>query len=496
MQTLQRKAQAWRRASRSPTSASKVPTLTEYWQARYPRYDLAAHIKLMIEALENLGPDEGLIITMPPRHSKTETVKAWVEWMVGQNPTCETMYASYSVRLARTSSRSIRNEIATGLAFPKFFPSVALAEDAQGATDWGTAQGGMFRAAGVGGSITGMGAYLAVIDDPMKGRKEAESEVTRENVWNWFTADLLTRLAPGARLVLMHTRWHPDDLAGRVLEKLAEGEDAELGGLTWSHLNLPAIHDDPLVSDPLDRPVGAALWPKRFGLKRLLGMKAANEYDFEALYQQRPRKRGGQVFSDNPVRYQTAEREGARLVIAADTASSQRKTADFTAFVVMAGQGSGAERTADILEVQHARMDLLQLGAAAQDLQERYGTPITLEETAQSLPIIQYLKTLGVAVRGVRPLGDKFTRSQPLAAAWNAGRVRVPEAAPWVIPLLSEMAAFTGTSADDHDDQVDAAAYAWAVLGNGELTAAPIRAPAANIDTAQIGGQKKAAFRR
>lgn len=463
MQTLQRKAKAWRRAGRSPTEAGvSAPSLTEYWKARYPRYDLAAHIKLMIEALEALGPDEGLIITMPPRHSKTETVKAWVEWMLGQNPGCETMYASYSVRLARTSSRSIRNEIATGLAFPKFFPRVALAEDAQGATDWGTSFGGMFRAAGVGGSITGMGAYIAVIDDPIKGRKEAESDVTRENVWNWFTADLLTRLAPGARVVLMHTRWHPEDLAGQVLAKLAEGEDAELGGLIWKHLNLPALAES---DDPLGREEGEPLWPKRFGLKKLLGMKAANEYDFEALYQQRPRKRGGQVFSDNATRYLTAQLASARIVITCDTASSRKKTADYTAFTVVAGTGYRNHLTADVLEVQHARLGLAQLTETARDLQTRYGAVIVLEETAQSLPIIEHLQMNGVSVRGVKPVGDKFTRSQPAATAWNAGRIRVPSVAtPWLADFLSELASFTGTDADPHDDQVDALAYAWLLL--------------------------------
>lgn len=445
-----------------PTDRTAPPTLTEYWQARYPRYDLAPHIKLMIEALEALGPDEGLIITMPPRHSKTETVKAWVEWMIGQNAGCETMYASYAVRLARTSSRSIRNEIATGLAFPKFFPNVQLAEDAQGATDWGTIFGGMFRAAGVGGSITGMGAYLAVIDDPIKGRKEAESEVTRENVWNWFTADLLTRLAPGARVVLMHTRWHPDDLAGRVLEKLAEGEDAELGGLTWTHLNLPALAEP---QDPLGRAEGEPLWPKRFGLKKLMGMKAANEYDFEALYQQRPRKRGGQVFSDTPTRYVTAALTGARIVITADTASSKHKTADYTTFTVLAGIGYKTKLTADVLEVQHARLNLAQLCSTAKDLQDRFGVPIIMEETAQSMPIIEHLQMNGVVVRAIKPVGDKFTRAQPAATAWNAGRIRVPiKPPPWLAEFLSELAAFTGTEADKHDDQVDALAYAWLVL--------------------------------
>jgi predicted phage terminase large subunit-like protein len=461
MQTLQRKARTWRTARRPPARPDAVPSLTTYWQARYPRYDLAPHIALMIQALEALGPDEGLIITMPPRHSKTETVKAWLEWMLGQHPESEAIYASYAVRLARTSSRSIRNEVATGLAFPRYFPHVGLAADAQGATDWGTTRKGFFRAAGVGGSITGMGASLAVIDDPLKDRKAAESEVVREGVWEWFTSALLTRLAPGARVVLMHTRWHPDDLAGRVLERLADGEDAELGGLTWTHLNLPALAEE---NDPLGRAAGVPLWPKRFGLKKLLGMQATDAYNFEALYQQRPRKRGGQVFSDAPTRYSTPLQD-VRLTITCDTASSKRSTADYTAFVVLAGTGHGPGLYADVLEVQHARLNLAQLTVTAQDLQARYGVPVVVEETAQSMPIIEHLRMNGVVVRAVRPLGDKFTRSQPAATAWNAGRIRVPLAmVPWLAAFLSELAAFTGTDADVHDDQVDALAYAWMVL--------------------------------
>ena len=99
-------------------------SLTDYWKARYPHYQLSPHIALMIEELEALEPGEALIITMPPRHSKTETVKAWMEWQLGQFPDSEAIYASYAVRLARTSSRSIRNEIATGRAFPRNFPAV------------------------------------------------------------------------------------------------------------------------------------------------------------------------------------------------------------------------------------------------------------------------------------------------------------------------------------------------------------------------------------
>ena len=445
--------------------ATPPPDLTTYWRERYPTYQLAPHIVLMLEALNSLQDGEALIITMPPRHSKSESTKSWLEWRLGQSPESEAILASYSIDLARRHSRSIRNEIVYGQAFRTAFPGVQIAQDSAAATDWALSAGGRFKAAGVGVGITGMGARFAVIDDPVKDRAAAESAQIRENTWEWFTSAFLTRLTPDAQVVLAQTRWHPDDLTGRILSRLSEGDTEELGGLTWRHLNLMAIYDDPLLPDPLGRELGAPLWPERYSLARLEGVREVNPYDFEALYQQRPRKRGGSVFSDSPARYENPLTDGARIVITADTASSQRKTADYTAFTVMAGTGTGVETRADILEVRHGRFDLTQLGVVALDLQAQYGAVIVLEETSQSQPIIQYLQMIGVRVRGVRPVGDKFTRAQPLAAAWNAGRVRLPMNAPWVAPVLGELAAFTGTAADEHDDIVDALAYGWNELG-------------------------------
>ena len=431
----------------------------------------------MLTALEDLQDGQALIITMPPRHSKSESVKAWLEWSLGQSPESEAILASYSIDLARRHSRSIRNEIMFGTAFKSAFPGVQLAPDSAAATDWALSAGGRFKAAGVGVGITGMGARFAVIDDPVKDRAAAESQMIRENTWEWFTSAFLTRLTPDARAVLCQTRWHPDDLAGRILKRLDDGSTDELGGLSWTHLNLMAVYDDPQQPDPLGRQMGAALWPERYSLTRLEGVRSVNPYDFEALYQQRPRKRGGSVFSDSPVRYDAPVIDGARVVISLDTASSQRQTADYTVFTVMAGTGHGPETRADVLEVRRGRFDLTQSGAVAQELQARYGSQIIIEETAQSLPIIQYFRTLGLQVKGQRPVGDKFTRAQPLAAAWNGGRVRLPLEAPWVSAVLGEMAAFTGTSADEHDDITDSIAYAW-----NELTRPVVNRPDFNLD--------------
>lgn len=443
---------AWKGAKKAKNRTP--PPLAAYWQRRYPRYHLAQHIQLMLNELQNLQDGEALIITVAPRHSKSESVKAWLEWSLGQHSDADTIIASYSVDLARRVSKAIRNEIQMGAAFPRDFSGITIAADSAAATDWATNQGGRCRAAGVGGGITGMGARFAVIDDPFKDRRDAESELMRQNVWEWFTSAFLTRLTPDARVVLTHTRWHEDDLAGRILARVASGDNDELGGLKWKHLNLLAIYDDPAIVDPLGREVGQALWPERYDLKRLEGIRDANPYDFEALYQQRPRRLGGTVFLDGFGTYQ--EPQQGKLYITVDTAASKRETADFSALTVWSVTGQGADLRADILENVRQRLSITEFLAVGRRLQAAYGCPLHIEQTSQSLPIIQYLQSEGLTVIGVTVKGDKFTRAQPYAAAWNQGRIRLPADSPaWLSAFLAEHLAFTGTDADKHDDTVD-----------------------------------------
>lgn len=457
---LRRQAQAWRPAAATPPEGGLVLDLETYYAARYPRYSLAPHVRHLIAHLEALGPGDAIIITIPPRHSKTETVKAWLERELGRHPQADAMYASYAVRLARTSSRGMRNEIASGNAFPRFFPGVRLAADSKSVTDWALTAGGQFRAAGVGGGLTGMGARYGVIDDPFKDRKQAESELVRDGVWEWFTSVFLTRLSPDATLVVMHTRWHPDDLAGRILARLAEGESDELGGLRWSHVNLPALAEE---DDPLGRAVGEPLWPQRYGLTRLHGLRAVNEYDFSALFQQRPRKRGGSVFTDQVKRYDTPNLRDAHLVISADLAASKRTSADHTAYHVLAANGRDPDMTGDVLEVRRGRWDIREQIAIGRELQERHGAALHVERSPNAIPVIQQMRAERLNVIEVPAVGDKFSRAQPWASAWNGGRVRLPASAPWVDAYIAEHTSFTGTDADKDDDQVDAAAHGWRI---------------------------------
>lgn len=450
-------------SAQAPASTRTPPTpdLTTYWQARYPRYQLAPHIRLMLDALNDLGDGEALIITMPPRHSKSESVKAWLEWSLGQHPEDEAILASYAVDLARRHSRSIRNEIA-GMgsgAFNRYFPAVTLAADSAAATDWALTAGGRFKAAGVGVGITGMGARFGVIDDPFKDRKQAESETVREGVWDWFTSAFLTRLTPDARVVVMHTRWAEQDLVGKIQQRLQDGDTEDLGGLRWRVLNLPALAEE---DDPLGREAGEPLWPERYDLTRLEGIRDANPFEFAALYQQRPSNRGGTVFMDGVGTYTTPH--AGRVYITVDTASSKRETADYSVLTAWVVSGQGPSAQVDVLESVRRRMDITEFAAAARELQDRYGVPLHIEDAGLAKPIIQFLQAQGLAVRPVKVSGDKFTRAQPYAAAWNGGRVRLPTAAPWLSAFRAEHLAFTGTKTDAHDDQVDTGGLLWQII--------------------------------
>lgn len=451
-------------------SASTKYTFGKYWRLRYPEYELAPHVELLIRFLEGLQPGDLAIINMPPRHGKSETVKAFVEYSLGRasEEGYNVMYTSYTAHLAYKASRSIRNAVAYGSAFRKAFPDTQLAKDAKAVQAWSLENGNGLMAAGVGGSITGMGASLIVLDDPIKGRRQAESTTIREGTMDWIKADLLTRASPSAIVILIQTRWHKYDPSGAIEEEaLAEG--GRFGSFRVRKINLPALAEagEP---DALNRKPGEALWPGRWPTAKLeANRKTLGAYDWASLYQQRPYVKGGTIFNQAPTRYEVVSLEGARLLGAIDTASSKRKTADYTAIAIAAAWGDAQSGHVKLLEVRRGRMDLLELDQVVAELEQRYGVTFIIEETAQSQPIITYLRSQGRAVKGQQPFGDKFTRAGPLAAAWNRGAWQLPQQAPWLSDYLNEHTEFTGTDSDAHDDQVDVSSMLWNSLMNRSL---------------------------
>ncbi|MFT9071094.1 MAG: terminase family protein, partial [Acetobacter orientalis] len=212
-----------------------------------PDYRCGPHHALLCQKLEAVaqGHITRLMVFMPPRHGKSELVsRRFPAWYLGQHPTRQVIAASYGATLAQDFGRSVRNLVTTQ-PFQALFPGVKLAPDSAAKDVWHTAQGGSYTAAGVGGGLTGKGAHLAIIDDPIKDRQEAESPARRLAVWAWYRAVLRTRLMPGGAIVLVMTRWSPDDLAGRLL---ADMQNAT--GEAWHTLSLPAVAEAPPSPQP------------------------------------------------------------------------------------------------------------------------------------------------------------------------------------------------------------------------------------------------------
>jgi predicted phage terminase large subunit-like protein len=229
-----------------------------------------------LEAVER-GDIDRLMIFMPPRHGKSELAsKRFPAWCLGRNPKRQIIAASYNSDLASDFGRNVRNIVAEP-EYSQVFPGVTLSPDSQAANRFNTNAKGTYVAAGVGTAVTGRGADIALIDDPFKDREEADSERRRETVWDWYRSTLYTRLMPGGAIVLIQTRWHEDDLAGRLLEQDA-GQ--------WDVLELPALH-----------PERGALWPEWYdeaALERIKDTIGAREWS--ALYQQQPQPDEGTFF--------------------------------------------------------------------------------------------------------------------------------------------------------------------------------------------------------
>jgi predicted phage terminase large subunit-like protein len=258
--------------------------LAPFIEYRDAGYKPAKHHRLLIEHLEAVerGEIERLMVCMPPGSAKsTYSSVEFPAWFMGRNPKLSVIAASHTQELAERFGRRVRNIVAS-VEFDRVF-GVGVADDSASAGRWDTTRGGEYFAAGVGGSITGRRADLAVIDDPVKSREDADSERSREKAWDWYTNDLLTRLKPGARQVVVMTRWHEDDLGGRILERERN---------RWTLIELAM---EALPGDPLGRAVGERLWPDWF-TDDMIEVARRDRRSWHALYQQQPSSEEGTFF--------------------------------------------------------------------------------------------------------------------------------------------------------------------------------------------------------
>ncbi len=294
-------------------------------------YTANFHHDIIAKALEHIEAFgdrdyKVLLVFVPPRHGKSQQCSIdFPAWYLGRNPAKEVITASYSADLAQDFGAKTREKV-NSENYRIIFPEVTLREDEQARGRWRTKQGGGYIAVGVGGSITGRGADILLIDDPIKNREEADSDVYREKVWNWFTSTAFTRLHPKGVAVVILTRWHVDDLAGRILE------NSHLKGRT-KIINFPAI------AQKYDhyRQEGQALWLERYNIAALDEIRQTiGPYDWQSLYQGSPVLNENQEFKPEWIRRipeMQVEAMNTRRFLTVDTAMSKQTQADYTGFV-------------------------------------------------------------------------------------------------------------------------------------------------------------------
>lgn len=444
-----------------------------------PRFKRPRHLGKLLAALDrSLIEPVFATVSVPPRHAKTQTVLHHMVRYLKKYPDRIVCYATYNQTRARKMSREARKLArAAGLK---------IGGTLNGSTDlaansvdfWQTPQGGGFLAAGRGSSLTGEGVHLLVIDDPVKGREETNSVTIRENVWEWFTGTAYIRLEPGGSCFVVHTRWHEDDLIGRIASLAgrssedADDDVAELAGEAWEHINVAAVAAN-------DNGELEALWPDRYDLGKLKRIRATiGEHDWWSLFMGAPRPRDAIIFGDCTFYTPPANTNGRKVVIAADCAGTESTRADWTVAVVAAfwrdrldpnDKASPIVLFMDVLEVRRWQIELLDVPGKLAELQKNYaGAPIVVEtQGAEGRAVAETLRRLDrdLKIIGVPAHVDKLTRATPAAKAWAMGRLRVPSKAKWLPPFLRVVQNFTGS--DRHDDDVDALAHAWNYADRG-----------------------------
>lgn len=428
--------------------------LLDFTKYRFPGYKTNWHHKVLANALERVesGELKRLIVNMPPRHGKSELVSVnFPAWCMGRNKDRSIMAASYGAALAQDFGRKVRN-IMDDPEYKTLFDT-RLAEDSQSKGAWATNGRGEYNAVGVGGSLTGKGASILIIDDPVKNREEADSEVTSESIWDWYRSTARTRLTPDGAIVIVMTRWRDNDLVGRILEeaKLSSAEQ-------WEVVTLPAIAE----SNEEFRDEGEALWADHYTLENLLNVQhEIGNYEFASQYQQNPVNRETQVFKPELFRYIPFEEVRTKITncyITIDSALSKKKTSDNTGVCINWVDGENVWH----LKAYKIKVDPTELIPLIFDLHKNYKPEaIGLEETVMTQAIDPFL-TVEMAKKNIFPNvvplkhggTAKETRIRGLLPRYDRGHIY--HITGMCGDLEKELVRFPSSA---HDDVMDATAY-------------------------------------
>lgn len=427
--------------------------LLSFTKRMFPTYTEAEHHRTTANALEALarGETDRLIVIYPPRHGKsTLASEHFPPWYLGNHPDERIIACSHTQTLADTFSRRARAKMAD----PRWpFPDVKVARDLGNVRNWDIeGKRGGYVSAGVGAGITGMGANVLLIDDPVKSAAEADSQTYRDSTWEWFTGTAATRLEPGGRIIVIGTRWHDDDLIGRLLTA---------GG--WESLHLPALNEQ-----------GEALWPSRFDVAALERIKTEiGTRNFQSQYQGDPVPAEGGTFKRQWWRrYRVLPERLTRIELCLDSAFKEGAASDYSAIGAWGDDGSGSYYLLNVWRARVAFPELIRLAHDAHSwARTRFpatNVPLVIEDKASGQSAIQVLSRPYHTGDGVLPAlpvipyaipagASKVARAEGVTSLVEGGRAFIPEQAMWLDDWLTEHERFPfGT----HDDQVDTTSMA------------------------------------
>ena len=455
-QTVEEKAKA-ELALRFLTRKRLLPFVERFnhdYQAGWVHKDICKRLEeFSRDVAEKKSPR--LMLFMPPRHGKSTLASvSYPAWHLGRHPEHEFISCSYSGSLAMAFSRKVR-----GLLREEGYKSAfrtRLDPQSQSAEAWLTTAGGGYVAAGVGGGITGKGAHVLVIDDPVKNREDAESQNSRDANWDWYTSTAYTRLAPGGGILVILTRWHDDDLAGKLLKQASDN------GEQWEVVNYPAVAE----VDEEFRKQGEPLHPERYDAEALTRIeKAVGPRDWSALYQQNPVADDGDYFTRDMIQYYDPEDidiDRMRFYAAWDLAIGKNDRNDYTVGMVA---GISEDDEIFIVDIVRGRWNGFEIVEQILDLYEIWKPSMIgiekghiemalgpfLEKRIRERGLFEaYIKDLKTGRR------DKEARARAIQGRMQQGMVFFPRNEQFTGPAVAELLRFPNGT---HDDQVDALSW-------------------------------------
>jgi predicted phage terminase large subunit-like protein len=450
---------------KTPKAQPANQSFKQFVHKANPRFEFYPHCDVLSRVLERVvsGELKRVLIQLPPRHSKSELVsRLFSAYYLKRNPFHFVGINSYSADLAYTLSRAAReNFIQNG---------GKVKDDVAAVKHWETPEGGGLWAAGVGGSITGKGFDLGIIDDPLKNAEEAASEVIREKHKEWYSSTFYTRQEPNAAIVIIQTRWHEDDLTGWLLSEETEGEQPE----NWHVVCLPAIAEErqsfPITCsvEPDAREIGEALCAPRYDEVKLSKIQGRiGEYHFGALYQQRPTARQGLFFHVDKIGFVDAAPVQAQRGRGWDKAATAGG-GDFTAGVRMSKGNDGLFYIENVVRGQWDTGTRDRIIRQTAELDGRHVKHIGEQEpgSAGKESAQNFIRLLaGFSVTTETATNAKEVRADPFSSQVNAGNVRIVRG-PWNKAFIDELRAFPHGR---YDDQVDGSSLAFNNLNHPKV---------------------------